>query len=140
MAVSNAYSLFDRAGEKACPSTQNKTVAKSNKAGVINLCAATKLSFLAYAPLGGLQARDGRRDLPNRFEALESLAQRHHVSIHVLALAFLRCKWPAGTIIPLVGMRSEAHLSGLTQSLTINLSAIELEEIESLVGNRKRKR
>ena len=129
--VSNSYSIFDRSPEKPCPTTRNRRVAKSNKFGVPALCASMGLIFLSYAPLGGLKLRDGRRDLVRSFPGLLPIARKYGITPHVLALAWLRAKFP-GTLIPLVGMRSKAHLKDLGSVHTISISADDVADIDAL--------
>ena len=118
VAISNPYSLWDHAkADKPCPSATGKKVAKSNKSGVVQLCQDEGLAFMAYAPLGGLQSRDGRRSLDESFPGLCAIARQRNVSTHVLALEWMIDCWAnngrSSTVIPLVGMRSEAHLAEL---------------------------
>ena len=143
--VSNAYNLFDRTGEKPDPKTLGKTVAKSNKHGVVALCQQLGLTFLAYAPLGGLQLRDGRRDLLKSFPALITIAQAHaeeNVAPHHVALAWMRQKW-TGTLVPLVGLRKKEHLNGLKELKDFVLTANEmsvLDKMKDAEKGQKRKR
>jgi aryl-alcohol dehydrogenase-like predicted oxidoreductase len=141
--VSNCYSLFDRSTEKPDPKSLGKNVAKSNKHGVLALCQELDLTFLAYAPLGGLQIRDGRRNLLKSFPKLASIATSHGrvgVSGHLIALAWMRQKWK-GTLVPLVGMRSRAHLTGLEKLDEIILTEEEMLTIDGLRDeDKKRKR
>ena len=123
VAVSNPYSLWDHTkADRPCPSVTGKRVAKSNKSGVVQLCQDEGLAFLAHAPLGGLRSRDGRRSLDESFPGLSAIARQIGVSTHVLALQWMMDCWTkndsksdrrSSTVIPLVGMRSEAHLPAL---------------------------
>ena len=110
-------------------------MAKSNKWGVAGLCHATKgaLVFLAFAPLGGVGVRQGKRSLSglaSAWAALQAVGDVHGgVSPHVVALAWLRAKFP-GTCIPLVGMRSARHLGDLALAGELQLTAEEVAKIE----------
>jgi aryl-alcohol dehydrogenase-like predicted oxidoreductase len=73
--ISNSYSLYDRATEKISPREMGKVCSKSNKHGVVKLCEKLGLTFLAYACVGGIQTRDGRRDLLSSFPMLEEIAK-----------------------------------------------------------------
>ena len=141
--VSNKYNLFDRTTEKLSPKERGKPCAKSNKHGVVSLCQKLGITFLAYACVGGLETRDGRKDLCASFPRLKEIGESTNVVAcpHHVAMAFLYQKW-RGTVVPLVGVRDAIHLNGLKDFRHVVLTEEEMREIDGMTDrcNKKRKR
>lgn len=108
-AVQNEWSLFCRDAERPRPAG----AAASSRKGVLRWCAARGVPFVAYAPLGGLRARDGRRDLAAEFPALRPIAAAHGVSPQAVALAALRQtgRELGAEVLCIVGARGAGHAS-----------------------------
>jgi aryl-alcohol dehydrogenase-like predicted oxidoreductase len=136
-AVQSEYSLFERTVEER---------------GVLATLQELGIGFVAYSPLGrgfltgqirstdDIPADDFRRGIP-RFqeeyfhknielvEAIEEMAKEKDVTSSQLALAWIMSKG----ILPIPGTKRRKYLEQNLGAATIELSAAELEKIESIV-------
>ena len=105
---------------------------------MINYCAASKLSIMAYsATLGGAYAKGIDRPLPDayqsaanrsRLQALRDVASAHSVSPHQVVLAWL---WSRADMLPLIAVSSKQQLQQNVTALEIKLTHAELDLLNS---------
>jgi len=69
--VQNVLSLYDRSSIQA----HDSSLAPSNQRGVLEYCNAHGIAFIAYGVLGGVQARDGRRNVRKDYPLLTQIAK-----------------------------------------------------------------
>ena len=134
-ACQNAHSLLTRAAEGAEPVGGGKE-GGSSRAGLLDVCAEIGATFLAYAPLGGVRARDGRESLAD-LPALAELARQKGTSPQLLALAWARRRWPA-MLLPIVGARTPGRAAENQGAHSVWLDDSELAAIGALKGSKKR--
>ncbi len=106
VSVQNRYSILDRQWEP-----------------VLEYCKSQNIAFIPWAPIGG-----GKVHLE---EKLKDIAQRKQVSMHQLALAWLLHH--AENILLIPGTSSIAHLEENVSASAIELTADEMNELNSLV-------
>lgn len=92
--------------------------------GVVAECTKLGLGFLAYSPVGGGRLNKRLPDHP----VLQPIAERHGVSPHAIALAWVLAQGP--TVIAIPAARNVAHVSDSQAAADVELSPEELEEID----------
>jgi aryl-alcohol dehydrogenase-like predicted oxidoreductase len=92
--------------------------------GVVAECAEEGLGFLAYSPVGGGRLN---RKLPDH-PVLKTIAQRHGVSCHAVAIAWVLAQ--GSTVIAIPAARRLAHVGDSQEAANIELSPDELEAID----------
>ncbi|RBQ02246.1 aldo/keto reductase [Pedobacter miscanthi] len=102
VSVQNRYSVFDRQWES-----------------VLEYCKAQNIAFIPWFPIGG-----GMTQLE---EKLKDMAERKHVTMHQLALAWLLHH--ADNILLIPGTSSIAHLEENIKAANIQLSEAEMQEL-----------
>lgn len=92
--------------------------------GVVGECARRRVTFLAYSPVGG-----GRlsRKLPDH-PVLRSIATRHAVSTHAVAIAWVRSK--GETVVPIPGARRKENAIDSARAADVSLTPSEIEAID----------
>lgn len=94
------------------------------KTGVVDHCARHGIGFIAYSPVGGGRLN---RKIPGH-PTLEPIAQRHGISPHAAALAWVLAQGP--TVIPIPGARSVAHALDSCAAAEVSLEAAEIAAID----------
>ncbi len=127
LCVQNEYSLYCREAEQVRP----PTAAASSKKGVLRLCAARGVTFVAHSPLGGLKARRGERSLAREYPKLASLAAKHGVSPQAACLAALlhRGRTLGASIIVIPGARTAVHAADSCAAAALQLSDAEVDDV-----------
>jgi aryl-alcohol dehydrogenase-like predicted oxidoreductase len=93
--------------------------------GELAWCAANRIAFLPWSPLGGI----GRgRDLGGRHKAFAAVAAAHGVSAQQVALAWELAKAPA--VIPIPGASRPETISDSAAAASLRLSADELASLD----------
>lgn len=92
--------------------------------GVIAYCERRGLAFLPWSPVGG--GRDRNRLAEDT--TLGEIAERHGVSRHRVALAWLLAKSPC--IVPIPGASKPAHAADSAAAMDLELSSADLAELE----------
>ena len=93
--------------------------------GELAWCAANRIAFLPWSPLGGI----GRgRDLGGRHKAFAEVAAAHGVSAQQVALAWELAKAPA--VIPIPGASRPETISDSAAAASLRLSADELASLD----------
>jgi aryl-alcohol dehydrogenase-like predicted oxidoreductase len=93
--------------------------------GELAWCAANRIAFLPWSPLGGI----GRgRDLGGRHNAFAEVAAAHGVSAQQVALAWELAKAPA--VIPIPGASRPETISDSAAAASLRLSADELASLD----------
>lgn len=87
-------------------------------------CAKHGIGFLAYSPVGGGHLNKRLPDHP----ALRPIAERHGVSAHAVALAWVLAQGP--TVIPIPAARRTEHALDSLTALDVKLTAAELAAID----------
>jgi aryl-alcohol dehydrogenase-like predicted oxidoreductase len=121
----NAVASLASAPRQALP----PTAAASSKKSVLPFCAAHGITFVGYAPLGGLKARRGERSLGRDHPQLAALAVKRGVSVQAACLAALRARGAAlgARVLLIPGARTEAHATdSCAVGATLVLSPDEL--------------
>ena len=87
-------------------------------------CAARKITFLAYSPVGG-----GRlaKKLP-KFDVLIELARKYDRSVHAIVLAWVRAQ--GETVVPIPAARRVEHAIDSARSAELALSEEDIEAID----------
>jgi aryl-alcohol dehydrogenase-like predicted oxidoreductase len=94
--------------------------------GELAFCAAQRIAFLPWSPLGGI----GRgRDLGGRHRAFAEVAEAHGVSPQRVALAWELAKAPV--VIPIPGARRPETITDSAAATSLRLSADELARLDS---------
>jgi aryl-alcohol dehydrogenase-like predicted oxidoreductase len=94
--------------------------------GELAFCAANRIAFLPWSPLGGM----GRgRDLGGRHRAFAEVAEAHGVSPQRVALAWELAKAPV--VIPIPGARRPETITDSAAATSLRLSADELARLDS---------
>jgi aryl-alcohol dehydrogenase-like predicted oxidoreductase len=88
-------------------------------------CVAKGLSFLAYSPVGGGRLNKKLPDHP----VVKRIAERHHVSPHVVVLAWVRAQ--GSTVIPIPGARTPEHARDSATAADITLEGANLQAIDA---------
>ena len=90
---------------------------------VVAECAARKITFLAYSPVGG-----GRlaKKLP-KFDVLIELARKYDRSVHAIVLAWVRAQ--GETVVPIPAARRVEHAVDSARSAELVLSDDDIEAI-----------
>jgi aryl-alcohol dehydrogenase-like predicted oxidoreductase len=95
--------------------------------GELAWCAAERIAFLPWSPLGGI----GRgRDLGGRHRAFAEVADRHGVSPQQVALAWELAKAPV--VIPIPGATRPETITDSTAAATLRLSGADLARLDQL--------
>jgi aryl-alcohol dehydrogenase-like predicted oxidoreductase len=93
--------------------------------GELAWCAANRIAFLPWSPLGGI----GRgRDLGGRHKAFAEVAAAHGVSAQQVALAWELAKAPA--VIPIPGASRPETITDSAAAASLRLSADELASLD----------
>lgn len=126
VSVQNKFSFWFRQAAKALPA---KKIGKTNVSGTLDKCAELGIPFMAYAALGGVEARDGRKSLLTdpKCAGLRKAAKEKGVSVHALLLSLMRHKWPH--IVHITSARSVAHASIAKEAATIRFTQNELDTL-----------
>jgi aryl-alcohol dehydrogenase-like predicted oxidoreductase len=103
--VQNRYSLFDRAAEP-----------------VLAYCREQGIAFIPWFPIGG--------GMVQGMDIVQQVAARHEVSVRQIALSWLLHH--ASNIVPIPGTGSMAHLEENMQAASLQLTAQDMQELESL--------
>jgi pyridoxine 4-dehydrogenase len=106
VAVQNAFSLYERAASQK--RFRKGPAAKSNKNEILEYCAKNGIIFCPHGALGGLQTRDGRRNLETDFPMLSEMSVKKNVSPQVLVLAWMLQKY--ANVLHIFGTRTCDHL------------------------------
>ena len=107
-------------------SVQNElSISVRSSEAELALCARRGIAFLAYQPLGGSAAAAG---LGVRHRALQEIADRHGVSPHRVAIAWLLAKAP--NVIPIPGARRPATIVDSLEATDVRLAPEEIERLE----------
>ncbi|HYI09223.1 MAG TPA: aldo/keto reductase [Thermoanaerobaculia bacterium] len=87
-------------------------------------CAARKITFLAYSPVGG-----GRlaKKLPS-FKLLQDIARAHGASVHAVVIAWVRAQ--ADTVVPIPAARKAEHAVDSAKAADLVLTPDELRKID----------
>jgi aryl-alcohol dehydrogenase-like predicted oxidoreductase len=94
--------------------------------GELAFCAANRIAFLPWSPLGGI----GRgRELGGRHRAFAEVAEAHGVSPQRVALAWELAKAPV--VIPIPGARRPETITDSAAATSLRLSADELARLDS---------
>jgi aryl-alcohol dehydrogenase-like predicted oxidoreductase len=95
--------------------------------GELAWCAAQRIAFLPWSPLGGM----GRgRDLGGRHRAFAEVAGRHGVSAQQVALAWQLAKAPV--VIPIPGARRPETITDSAAAASLRLSGDDLALLDRL--------
>ena len=95
--------------------------------GELAWCAAERIAFLPWSPLGGI----GRgRDLGGRHRAFADVADRHGVSPQQVALAWELAKAPV--VIPIPGATRPETITDSAAAATLQLSGEDLARLDQL--------
>jgi aryl-alcohol dehydrogenase-like predicted oxidoreductase len=93
--------------------------------GELAFCAAERIAFLPWSPLGGI----GRgRDLGGRHRAFGEVAEAHGVSAQQVALAWQLAKAPA--VIPIPGSSRPETITDSVAAASLRLSDDELDRLD----------
>ncbi len=95
--------------------------------GELAWCAAHRIAFLPWSPLGGI-GRGGM--LGQRHPAFAEVAGRHGVSPQQVALAWELAKAPV--VIPIPGARRPETIADSAAAATLRLDADELDRLDAL--------
>ncbi len=98
--------------------------------GVVEYCRDHGIGFLAYSPMGGGRLN---KKLPSH-PTLAPIAERHGVSAHAIALAWVLAQ--ASNVIPIPAARTAPHVDDSSTAGDLNLSSDELKSIEEAEFNR----
>lgn len=93
--------------------------------GVVQHCADNGIGFLAYSPVGGGRLN---KKLPGH-SVLQSIAREHGISPHAAVIAWVLAQGPS--VIPIPGARTVEHAMDSLTAAGIELSAADLEAIDS---------
>lgn len=116
VAVQNHFTLAGGGGAFA----ERTHAGVEDPEGVLALCQARGIAFLAYAPLaGGTLGRPG--------PALRACARRHGATLTQIALAWLLARSPV--IVPIPGTASIGHLEENVAARGLRLSVAEVQAI-----------
>ena len=110
-AVQNSYSPL-RTGDRA----------------VVDECATAGIAYLSYSPLGG---PGGARELAGALPAFAAVAERHEVTAHQIAFAWLLARSPV--LIPIVGAGRPDSIRAAADAANLTLSPAELAELSIAV-------
>ena len=95
--------------------------------GELAFCAAERIAFLPWSPLGGI----GRgRDLGGRHRAFAEVAEAHGVSPQQVALAWELAKAPV--VIPIPGASRPETITDSAAAATLRLSADDLARLDRI--------
>ena len=96
---------------------------------MLPFCAARGITFVGYAPLGGLKARRGERKLAQDYPKLAALAQLKGVSVQAATLAALlhRGRALGARVVLIPGARTAAHAADSCGAATLALTRAELD-------------
>jgi len=108
--VQASFSLWDKAAALPLRAKEGQT----SRRGLLDWCQRHGVVFIPHGALGGLKARDGRRDLGKDFPKIVSIAKDLKVLPHALVLAWMKRRWPC--ILHIVGMRTEERVTGLAEA------------------------
>lgn len=108
--VQGAFSLWDRAPEKS---------------GVLQYCADKSIPFIAYGALGGLKARQKKRDISHSFPGLVRAAEAKGFSVHAVALSLIRHKYPC--VVHIVGARCAEHVQDTARAKLVRFKKTEID-------------
>jgi len=92
--------------------------------GIVDYCAERGIGFLAYSPVGGGRLN---KKLPGH-PVIKTIARRHGVSPHCVALAWVLSRGP--NVIPIPGARTVEHALDSTHAPDLVLDAGELATID----------
>ena len=92
--------------------------------GVIEYCERENLTFLPWSPLGGSRRVANLQDIP----VIAELAEEKSASVYEIVLAWLRAKSPC--IVPIPGASKTSSIEGSVRSLSIKLTAEEVQRID----------
>src|SRR5213593_4408740 len=92
--------------------------------GVAAECARSKVTFLAYSPVGGSRLTKKLSEFP----VLQKIATTHGRSVHAVVLAWVRSK--GETVVPIPGARTPEHAVDSARSVEVTLTGDEIEEID----------
>ena len=95
--------------------------------GELGYCAANRIAFLCWSPLGGA-GRAGA--VGERHPAFAAVAARHGVSPQQVALAWALAKGP--TVIPIPGATRPETIRDSAAAARLRLAAAELAELDRL--------
>jgi aryl-alcohol dehydrogenase-like predicted oxidoreductase len=96
--------------------------------GELQACTDRGIAFLAWSPLGGI----GSSDSPAANEAVNAIAETHHVSPQRVALAWLLALGP--TMIPIPGSSRPETITDSLKAAELELSEDEVRSISDSVG------
>lgn len=99
--------------------------------GVVAECERSRLSFLAYSPLGGARLS---RKLPN-YVVLKTLGEKHGVSPYEIVLAWVRSK--GKTVIPIPGASKPENARSSAHAATVELTPDEIAALDAVSFSRK---
>lgn len=105
---------------------------------LLDFCESRGIVYMAYAPFGGLDSRNGKvslEDLP----VLQDLAVKKGCTVFTLVLAWLRASWPK-CCMPLVGSRSREHVQQLRACYEIALTPEEARTVSEGTRKKSKKR
>lgn len=103
---------------------------------VVAYCQEKGIAFMASKCLGGLDARDGRRDLRADFPDLAAMADAKGVSAHALCVAYYRHRYPHMLLIP--GTRTVAHAEDVAAARDVRFTEAELAAVDGMRKKRKK--
>lgn len=110
-------------------SVQNECNPESSedvRGGLIQACAAQKVTYLPYSPVGG---QYGHRSLA-RHPTLLKLAKAHGTSAYCIALAWLLAQ--GGHVLPIPGASKVASITDSVKAVNVKLSADDLKQIAAI--------
>ena len=110
---------------------------RQRQEALLDFCAARGICYMAYAPFGGLDSRNGKVNIATiDFPVLHDLAATKGCSVHALVLAWMRASWPK-CCMPLVGSRSREHVQQLREAYGVSLTPDEVRSVSE--GTRKKR-
>ncbi|MBC7546914.1 aldo/keto reductase [Candidatus Saccharibacteria bacterium] len=108
VSVQNNYNIFNREHED-----------------ILNLCEQNGIAFIPYFPVGG-----GQSDMQQ--SVLQSVADKHGVTTHQVALAWLLAHSPV--MLPIPGTSTIAHLEENVAATNIQFDPEDLDALERVAG------
>ena len=142
--IQNEYSYWNRDAEVDLPPGS----AASSKKGTLRAAADIGVTFIAYAPLGGLQARRGARRIEHDWPAVAAVASSRQrraeasgsgggspCSATAVYLAYLlhrarRVSGPHGRVMMIVGARTAAHAAESVEAAALRLEPAEVDALD----------
>lgn len=114
--------------EATIVSVQNQfsVINQREDAALLTFCEEHGISYLPWNPVGG---RGKAPTLDAQMETLANVAERHGVSAHEVALAWLLALSPA--MLPIPGARTFEHVEANVRAGELVLTAEELEELSA---------